>query len=204
MARSSSSLAWSIRSSAPSRSSRASPSARPSCPRTERIAFRIGINIGDVIIEGDDIYGDGVERRRASRGSWPSLAKSCVSRTVYNQVQGQGRRSASRPIGEHRVKNIPEPVHGVSGDRRARPARQGGRARSVPTRRIMAPGGARRLRRRAPGCSWPAVPGCGVRSNDVRRRAAPTGFRMYEHARYGGLRGDRASGSCSGRSDSRS
>ena len=32
----------------------------PRCPPPERIEFRIGINLGDVIVEGDDIFGDGV------------------------------------------------------------------------------------------------------------------------------------------------
>src|SRR5882762_7203912 len=32
----------------------------PECPETERIVFRIGLNLGDMIVEGDDLYGDGV------------------------------------------------------------------------------------------------------------------------------------------------
>ena len=34
--------------------------ATPMCPEDRRIEFRIGINLGDVIVEGDDIFGDGV------------------------------------------------------------------------------------------------------------------------------------------------
>ena len=37
-------------------------------PEDKRITFRIGVNLGDVIIDGDDIYGDGVKHRRAAGG----------------------------------------------------------------------------------------------------------------------------------------
>jgi adenylate cyclase len=77
-------------------------------PEKERIALRIGINIGDIIIEGDDIYGDGVNV--AAR--LEALAKPgeiCVSRTVYNHAKAKVG-FGFEPMGEHRVKNIPEPV----------------------------------------------------------------------------------------------
>ena len=80
----------------------------PDRPADERIAFRIGINLGDVIIEEDDIYGDGVNVAAALE----ALAEPggiCVSRTVYNQVKGKVDFSFA-PTGEHRVKNISEPV----------------------------------------------------------------------------------------------
>ena len=44
-------------------------------PEAERVRFRIGVNLGDVIIEGDDIYGDASMSRRASKAS-PSPAAS--------------------------------------------------------------------------------------------------------------------------------
>jgi adenylate cyclase len=77
-------------------------------PDDRRLAFRIGINIGDIIVEDEDIYGDGVNVAARPEG----LAEPggiCVSRTVYNHVRNKvafGFVSA----GEHRVKNIPEPV----------------------------------------------------------------------------------------------
>jgi len=37
-------------------------------PEDRRIVFRIGINVGDILIDGDDIFGDGVKRRRPARG----------------------------------------------------------------------------------------------------------------------------------------
>ena len=90
----------------------------------ERIALRIGINLGDVIIEDDDIYGDGVNVAARLEG----LAEPggiCVSRTVYNQVKGKVDFGFA-PAGEHRVKNISEPVsvyRAVLDGARWRPAR---------------------------------------------------------------------------------
>jgi TolB-like protein/class 3 adenylate cyclase len=77
-------------------------------PGDERLTFRIGINLGDVIIERDDIYGDGVNVAARLEG----LAEPggiCVARTVYNQVKGKVDFGFA-PAGEHRVKNISEPV----------------------------------------------------------------------------------------------
>jgi TolB-like protein/class 3 adenylate cyclase len=77
-------------------------------PADERIAFRIGINLGDVIIEGDDIYGDGVnlaariEALCEPGGVW-------LSRGVYNQVRGKLDLELV-PSGLHHVKNISEAV----------------------------------------------------------------------------------------------
>jgi TolB-like protein/class 3 adenylate cyclase len=77
-------------------------------PADERIGFRIGINLGDVIIEGDDIYGDGVnvaariEALCEPGGVW-------LSRGVYNQVRGKLDLELV-PSGLHHVKNISEAV----------------------------------------------------------------------------------------------
>jgi adenylate cyclase len=77
-------------------------------PEERRIAYRIGINIGDVIIEGDDIYGDGVNIAARLEG----LAEPggiCVARNVFNQVKGKVE-AGFQDLGEQEVKNIPEPV----------------------------------------------------------------------------------------------
>jgi adenylate cyclase len=95
-------------------------------PTDERIGFRIGINLGDVIIEDDDIYGDGVNIAARLEG----LAEPggiCVARTVYNQVKGKVDFGFA-PAGEHRVKNISEPVsvyRAVLDGARWRPVRRG-------------------------------------------------------------------------------
>ena len=77
-------------------------------PEDRRIAFRIGINIGDVIMEGDDIYGDGVNVA-ARLEALAEPGEICVSRTVYNHAKAKVP-FGFEPMGEHRVKNIPEPV----------------------------------------------------------------------------------------------
>jgi TolB-like protein/class 3 adenylate cyclase/tetratricopeptide (TPR) repeat protein len=77
-------------------------------PADRRLRFRIGINIGDIILEEGDIYGDGVNI--ASR--LEALAEPggiCVARTVYNHVRNK-LALPFEPMGEHRVKNIAEPV----------------------------------------------------------------------------------------------
>src|SRR5262249_34015212 len=53
-------------------------------PEDKRITFRIGINLGDVIIDGDDIYGDGVNIA-ARLEALAEPGGICVSRTVRNQ-----------------------------------------------------------------------------------------------------------------------
>jgi adenylate cyclase len=73
-----------------------------------RIDFRIGINVGDIIIDDDDIYGDGVNI--ASRVE--TLARPgaiCVSENAYQQVKGKIRLDVS-DMGEQQLKNIAQPV----------------------------------------------------------------------------------------------
>ena len=73
-----------------------------------RMEFRIGINLGDVMVEGEQIYGDGVNV--AAR--LESLAESggiCISGTVYEQVRDKLALSYEDG-GEQPVKNIPRPV----------------------------------------------------------------------------------------------
>src|SRR5437879_4836146 len=77
-------------------------------PAPRRLEFRIGINLGDVIVEGERIYGDGVNI--AARVE--SLAEPggiSISGTVYDQVKRK-LALAYEPRGEHVVKNIREPV----------------------------------------------------------------------------------------------
>jgi class 3 adenylate cyclase/pimeloyl-ACP methyl ester carboxylesterase len=73
-----------------------------------RMEFRIGINLGDVIEEGDTIYGDGVNI--AAR--MESLAEGggiCISGTAYDQVEGKLGLSYEY-LGEQTVKNIAKPL----------------------------------------------------------------------------------------------
>ncbi len=77
-------------------------------PASRRMEFRIGINLGDVIADGERIYGDGVNITARVQ----ALAEGggiCVSGTAYDQIENK------LPLGyefrgEHTVKNIAKPV----------------------------------------------------------------------------------------------
>lgn len=77
-------------------------------PASRQMRFRIGINLGDVIVEGQRLYGDGVNI--AAR--MESLAEGggiCLSGTAYDQVEGKLPLGYDF-LGEHAVKNIARPV----------------------------------------------------------------------------------------------
>ena len=74
----------------------------------KRLQFRIGVNIGDVVHDGDRIYGNGVNVAARIEG----LAEPggiCISRTAYDHVKGK-LDFGYKYLGEHTVKNIAEPV----------------------------------------------------------------------------------------------
>jgi adenylate cyclase len=77
-------------------------------PEDQRIIYRIGINIGDIIVEGDDIYGDGVNVA-ARLEALAQPGGICVSRTVFNHVRNKVVL-AFEDLGESQVKNIPDPI----------------------------------------------------------------------------------------------
>src|SRR5262245_4776942 len=77
-------------------------------PEDSRIEFRIGINLGDVIIEGEDIYGDGVNVAARLEGIAEPGA-IFVSRAVRDSVRDR-LEVALEDLGERSVKNIPRPV----------------------------------------------------------------------------------------------
>src|SRR3954452_1594123 len=73
-----------------------------------RIAFRVGINIGDVIVEPHDIFGDGVNIAARLEGI-AEPGSICISSSAYDQVQGKaGVKFAD--LGEQNLKNIARPV----------------------------------------------------------------------------------------------
>ena len=77
-------------------------------PPERRLELRIGVNLGDVIVDGDDIFGDGVNiAARLEALAQPGTV--CISHTVYEQVRNKLDLDY-RPLGSHRVKNIAEPV----------------------------------------------------------------------------------------------
>ena len=77
-------------------------------PANRQMAYRIGINVGDVVVEGERVYGDGVNI--AAR--LESLAEGggiCISGTVYDQVENKLALQYDY-LGEQAVKNISKPV----------------------------------------------------------------------------------------------
>jgi len=78
-------------------------------PSEGRFEFRIGINVGDVIIDGDDIYGDGVNIAvRLGRIAEPGSI--CVARTVITQTSGK-LDFPVEDLGEQALRNIAQPIH---------------------------------------------------------------------------------------------
>jgi adenylate cyclase len=73
-----------------------------------RIEFRVGVNVGDVIIEGDDIHGDGVNIA-ARLESLCEPGGIYVSGTAYDQADGK-LEASFEDLGEQTVKNIAKPV----------------------------------------------------------------------------------------------
>jgi adenylate cyclase len=78
-------------------------------PENRRIEFRIGINIGDIIVEGEDIYGNGVNVA-ARLEALADPGSICVARNVFNQIKSKVDLGFE-DMGEQMVKNITEPVH---------------------------------------------------------------------------------------------
>ncbi|NIS72279.1 MAG: guanylyl cyclase, partial [Proteobacteria bacterium] len=77
-------------------------------PEERRMAFRIGINLGDVIEEGDRIYGDGVNIAARLEGL-ADPGGICISKTAFDQIETK-LPLGYEFLGEQTVKNIAKPV----------------------------------------------------------------------------------------------
>jgi class 3 adenylate cyclase len=77
-------------------------------PQDRRMLFRIGINLGDVLIEGDDILGDGVNVAARLEGI-AEPGDICVSSSAYDQARGKVAIEFT-DLGEQSLKNIARPV----------------------------------------------------------------------------------------------
>ena len=83
-------------------------SSNADLPDERRIVLRIGINLGDVMVEGSDLYGDGVNiAARLEALAQPGSV--FVSQTVFSHVKGKTKLDFE-DIGEQKLKNIAEPV----------------------------------------------------------------------------------------------
>jgi adenylate cyclase len=77
-------------------------------PEDRRIEFRIGVNVGDIIIDEGDIYGEGVNIA-ARVEPLASPGAICLSDNVYQQIKGKLALDVS-DMGEQQLKNIAQPV----------------------------------------------------------------------------------------------
>jgi class 3 adenylate cyclase len=77
-------------------------------PEEQRIQFRLGVNLGDVIVDGSDIYGDGVNVA-ARLESLAQPGGICVSGTAFDHVVNKADVGFVS-LGEQRLKNIADPV----------------------------------------------------------------------------------------------
>jgi adenylate cyclase len=77
-------------------------------PEDRRIRFRIGINLGDIIVDGDDIFGDGVNVA-ARLEALAEPGGFCISRMVRDEIRDK-LTYAFEDLGEQSVKNIARPV----------------------------------------------------------------------------------------------
>jgi TolB-like protein/class 3 adenylate cyclase len=82
--------------------------ANTSSPEDHYVVLRIGINLGDVMVEGTDLYGDGVNIA-ARLEALAEPGSIFVSQTVFTQVRGKVQVSFE-DLGEQTLKNMAEPV----------------------------------------------------------------------------------------------
>lgn len=95
----------------------------------EDLRFRVGVNLGDIIIEDDDIYGNGVNvAARLQEIAEPGGI--CISGNVFEQVDGKVG-NVFVDLGEHQVKNIAKSVRVYGNFERAKEAWSDGKARPL-------------------------------------------------------------------------
>ena len=86
-------------------------------PHDRRMQFRIGINVGDVMVEGEDLLGDGVNVAARLEGV-ATPGGICVSSFVRDQIDGKLNFTLT-PLGERSLKNIVKPIQVYAVDWRA-------------------------------------------------------------------------------------
>lgn len=77
-------------------------------PDEKKMLLRIGVNIGEVVVEGDEIYGDGVNVAARLQALAPP-GGVCISGKVHEEIDGK-MDAVFTEMGEHQVKNIARPV----------------------------------------------------------------------------------------------
>ena len=91
-------------------------------PEDRRVEFRIGINVGDIILDEGDIYGDGVNIA-ARLETLASPGAICLSESAYTQIKGKLPINVS-DLGVQQLKNIAQPVRVYSVQFDGAPTRQ--------------------------------------------------------------------------------
>jgi TolB-like protein/class 3 adenylate cyclase/tetratricopeptide (TPR) repeat protein len=83
-------------------------SANTDLPEDRRIVLRVGVNLGDVVVEGSDLYGDGVNiAARLEKLAEPGGV--CIGRAIHDQIKGK-LPYAYGDLGEQQFRSITEPV----------------------------------------------------------------------------------------------
>ncbi|HSS13124.1 MAG TPA: adenylate/guanylate cyclase domain-containing protein, partial [Rhizomicrobium sp.] len=77
-------------------------------PPNRQVRFRIGVNVGDVMVQNADLLGDGVNVAARLQGA-AAPGGICISGSVYDQIRNK-LTLGFEPLGERRFKNIPQPV----------------------------------------------------------------------------------------------
>jgi len=103
-------------------------------PKDRRMHYRIGVNLGDVIVDGENLLGDGVNVAARLEGLAPP-GGICVSAAVYDQVRNRIDAPISE-LGRQTFKNIDQPVRAYSIGK-LKPHRRG-RRRAGHTARVAA------------------------------------------------------------------
>lgn len=99
-----------------------------SLPEVKRLVFRIGVNLGDVMVKGDDLLGDGVNVA-ARLESIADPGGICMSSSVYDQIAGKLDLSFV-DVGHKLLKNIERPVRVYRIDRNGRSGTRSARGQS--------------------------------------------------------------------------
>ena len=77
-------------------------------PPARQVKFRIGVNVGDVMVQDSDLLGDGVNVAARLQGA-AAPGGICISGSVYDQIRNK-LTLGFESLGERRFKNIPQPV----------------------------------------------------------------------------------------------
>ena len=120
-------------------------------PENRRMEFRIGVNLGDVIEDGEQILGDGVNIA-ARLESLSEAGGICISGTAFDQVKNklnlgykylgeQTVKNISEPVRVYRVLMEPEAVGKVIGEKKAKPEKWGWKAIAVVAVVVLVAGG---------------------------------------------------------------